>query len=411
MEGFVTNSHQPAVCWHGHRAWAEVDLDALAHNAGALRERAGKASLMAVVKANGYGHGAVGVSRALLAAGADRLAVICVDEGEQLRRAGITAPVLVMGYVPLDQVDRVVELSLTPAISSYQFALALAKAAARRSARVPVHIKVDTGLNRYGLPPREAVALGRALATMPGLMLEGLFTHFACADEVDQTYTQQQFRDFLAVAQQLPDVPIRHVANTAALLSLPETALDMVRPGLGLYGCYPSPHLADGLALRPVLSFKSLIVRLTPVAQGQGVSYGLTWRAKRPSLIALVMCGYGDGLPRALSNRGSVLIRSRRAPIVGRVCMDMCMADVTDIPNVAVGDEVVFIGRQGDEVIAAEEVAAVCNTISYEIFCGITARVPRLYLRDGQVVSKETLVEGPPREASMHSPLIMEYNP
>jgi len=402
----MTNGHQPAGCWNSHRAWAEVDLDALAHNVRALKGKVGKARLMAVVKANAYGHGAVGVSRA-----SDRLAVICIDEGEQLRQAGITAPVLVMGYVPLDQVDRVVELSLTPAICSYQFALALAKAAARRNTRVPVHIKVDTGLNRYGLPPREAIALGHAVAAMPNLILEGLFTHFACADEADQTYTQQQFRDFLAVAQQLPEVPIRHVANTAALLSLPETALDMVRPGLGLYGCYPSPHQGNSLTLRPVLSLKSLIVRLTPVAEGQGVSYGLTWRAKRPSLIALVMCGYGDGLPRALSNRGCVLIRGQRAPIVGRVCMDMCMADVTDIPDVAVGDEAVFIGRQGDEAIAVEEVADLCNTISYEIFCGITARVPRLYIRDGQIVAKETLGKGPPHEAFIYNPEITQHDP
>lgn len=393
----MTSSHQPEGLGDGHRTWVEVDLEALAHNVRYLKARGGRAQLLAVVKANGYGHGAVGVSRALLAAGADRLGVIGVEEGEQLRRAGITAPVLVMGYTPLSQAEKVVELSLTPTVSSYQLGLALARAAARRGRTLPVHVKVDTGLNRFGLPPREAIALARALATLPGLRMEGLFSHFACADEEDQGYTQQQYRDFLAVAQQLPGVPIRHVANTAALLRLPETALDMVRPGIGLYGCYPAPQMAGCLPLRPALSLKSRVARLTALAPGQGVSYGLTWRASRPSLIALVMCGYGDGLPRALSNRGFVLIRGRRAPIVGRVCMDMCMVDVTDITDVAVGDEVVLIGRQGDEVISAEEVAALCGTISYEIFCGITARVPRLYLRGGYVVAQESLTEGPPQ--------------
>jgi alanine racemase len=382
----------PSDSWQGRPLWAEIDLDALTDNVRLLKSQANGAALMAVVKANAYGHGAVAVARAALAAGADRLGVICVDEGEQLRRAGITAPILVMGHTPLGETQRLVDLSLTPSVVSDQTALALARVAGERGIEMPVHLKVDTGLNRYGLPRSKAADLGRWLRDLAGIQVEGLFTHFASADEGDKSYTIEQYRLFLSVAEQLNWVPIRHVSNTATLLDIPDMSLEMVRPGLGIYGCYPSTQVKRNLPLRPVLSLKGYLVRVTPIAPGESVSYSRTWRASRPSLIGLVMCGYADGLPRALSNRGSVLVRGRRAPIVGRVCMDMCMVDVSDVPDVAVGDEVVIIGRQGEQEISADELAELCDTTSYEILCGISARVPRLYLRQGRVVSKQTLV-------------------
>ncbi len=378
--------------WQGRPVWAEIDLDALADNVRLLKSQANGAALLAVVKANGYGHGAVAVARAALVAGADRLGVICVDEGEQLRRAGITAPILVMGHTPAAEAQRLADLSLIPSVVSDQMALALARVASERGIEMPVHLKVDTGLNRYGLPPSEAADLGRRLRDLAGIQVEGLFTHFASADEGNKSYTVEQHKLFLAVAEQLDWVPIRHVANTAALLGMPDMSLEMVRPGLGIYGCYPSSQVKRSLPLRPVLSLKGRVARLTSLAPGESVSYGRTWRAPRPSLIGLVMCGYANGLPRALSNRGSVLVRGRRAPIVGRVCMDMCMVDVSDVPDVALDDEVVIIGRQGDQEISADEVAELCGTISYEILCGISARVPRLYLRQGRIVSRQTLV-------------------
>jgi alanine racemase len=378
--------------WQGRPVWAEIDLDALADNVRLLKSQANGAALLAVVKANAYGHGAVAVARAALAAGADRLGVICVDEGEQLRQAGITAPILVMGHTSAGEAQRLASLSLTPSLVSDQMALALARMASERGIEMPVHLKVDTGLNRYGLPPSEAADLGRWLRGLDGIRVEGLFTHFASADEGDKSYTLEQHRLFLSVAEQLDWVPIRHVSNTAALLDMPDMSLEMVRPGLGIYGCYPSRQVERSLPLRPVLSLKGRVARLSSLAPGESVSYGRTWRAPRPSLIGLVMCGYADGLPRALSNRGSVLVRGRRAPIVGRVCMDMCMVDLSDIPDVAVDDEVVIIGRQGEEEISADEVAELCDTTSYEILCGISARVPRLYLRQGRIVSKQTLV-------------------
>jgi len=378
--------------WQEGRVWAEIDLDALAHNVRILKSQAKGAALLAVVKANAYGHGAVAMARAAVAAGADRLGVICVDEGEQLRRAGITAPILVMGHTPAEEARRLVDLSLTPSVVSREVALALARVASERGIEVAVHLKVDTGLNRYGLPPSEAADLGRWLRDLGGIQVEGLFTHFASADEGDKSYALEQHRLFLSAAEQLDWVPIRHVSNTATLLDMPDMSLEMVRPGLGIYGCYPSAQVNRSLPLRPALSLKSRVARLTSLAPGESVSYGRAWRAPRPSLIGLVLCGYADGLPRALSNRGSALVRGQRAPIVGRVCMDMCMVNLSDIPDVAVDDEVVIIGRQGEEEISADEVAELCGTISYEILCGISARVSRLYLRQGRIVSRQTLV-------------------
>ena len=381
--------------WEGRPVWAEVDLDALAVNIRSLKARANGAALMAVVKANAYGHGAVAVARAVLSAGANRLGVICVDEGEQLRRAGIGAPLLVMGHTPVTDAARLVDLGLAGAVASRETAEALAGAAAQRGTRLAVHLKVDTGLNRYGLTPAEALALAGWLRDVPSLEVEGVFSHFASADESDKGYTLDQYARFRQVSEGLAWVPMRHVSNTATLLDMPDMTLEMVRPGLGIYGLYPSGEVRRDLGLMPVLSLKSRIVRLTPLSSGDSVSYGRTWRATRPSLIGLVMCGYADGLPRSLSNRGSVLVRGQRAPIVGRICMDMCMVDVTDVADVARGDEVVLIGCQGEESITADEVAGLAGTISYEILCAISARVPRLYLRAGEIVLWQTLVQEP----------------
>jgi alanine racemase len=386
--------------WLGRPVWADIDLDALAHNIRELKRRAGSAQLMAVVKANAYGHGAIAVARAALAAGADRLGVICLDEGEELRRAGITAPILIMGFTPVSQAERVVDLSLTPTVSSQQMALALSRFAVEKSVTVTIHLKVETGLNRYGLPPEQLLPLAESLRQLPGLDVEGLFTHFATGDAADKSYVRLQFQRFTQVADKLPWIRMRHAANTANLIDMPELALDMVRPGIGIYGCYPSPHVQRSVDLRPVLSLKSRVARLRRLEPGESVSYGCTWTAARPSVVALVMCGYGDGLRRDLSNKGNVLIRGRRAPIIGRIAMDMCITDVTDIPYVALDDEVVIIGRQRDDEIPAEEVAALCGTINYEILTGISARVPRVYRRGGRIVTVQTLLEKAAPETS-----------
>ena len=398
--------------WLGRPVWADIDLDALAHNIRELKRRAGSAQLMAVVKANAYGHGAIAVARAALAAGADRLGVICLDEGEELRRAGITAPILIMGFTPVSQAERAVELSLTPTVSSQQMALALARFAVEKGVTVTIHLKIETGLNRYGLPPEQLLPLAESLRQLPGLDVEGLFTHFATGDAADKSYVRLQFERFTQVADKLPWIRMRHAANTANLIDMPELALDMVRPGIGIYGCYPSPHVQRSVDLRPVLSLKSRVARLRRLEPGESVSYGCTWTATRPSVVALVMCGYGDGLRRELSNKGNVLIRGRRAPIIGRIAMDMCITDVTDIPYVALDDEVVIIGRQRDDEIPAEEVAALCGTINYEILTGISARVPRVYRRGGRIVAVQTLLDKAAPETSPPealSPAVSNY--
>jgi alanine racemase len=386
--------------WSGRPVWADIDLDALTENVRQLKRQAGSAALMAVVKANAYGHGSVAVARAARAAGAQRLAVICVDEGEELRNAGITAPILVMGFTPVSQAERVVGLSLTTTVSTQELALALARLASQRGVTLPIHLKVETGLNRYGLPPEQLLPLADSLRDLPGLQVEALFTHFATGDDEDKSYVRYQLDRFTQVANALPWIPLRHVANTATLLSMPELSFDIVRPGIGIYGCYPSPLLAPSLPLRPILSLKSRVARLRRLEPGESVSYGCTWTAARPSVVALVMCGYADGLRRELSNKGSVLVRGRRVPIVGRIAMDMCIADVTEIPYVALDDEVVIIGRQRDEEITAEELADLCGTINYEILSGISARVPRVYRRGGRIVTAQTLVEKAAPETS-----------
>jgi alanine racemase len=264
-----------------------------------------------------------------------------------------------------------------------------------------VHLKVETGLNRYGLPPEQLLPLAESMRRLPGLDVEGLWTHFATGDETDKSYVHRQFRAFTAVADQLPWIGLRHVANTATVLDMPELALDMVRVGIGLYGCYPSDEVDRSTPLRAVLSLKSRVARLRRLEAGESVSYGCTWTAPRASVVALVMCGYGDGLRRILSNKGSVLVRGRRAPVVGRIAMDMCVADVTDIPYVALDDEVVIIGRQRDDEIPAEEVARLSDTISYETLTGITARVPRVYRRGGRITAVQTLVEAPAEESAI----------
>jgi len=387
--------------WLGRPVWADVDLDALEHNVRELKRQACGALLMAIVKANAYGHGATGIARAALAAGADRLGVVCVDEGEELRRAGVTAPILVMGHTPVSQAERAVALDLTTTVGSHHFAEAVAQRAIERGVTIRVHLKVETGLNRYGLPPEQLLPLAESMRHLPGLDVEGLWTHFATGDEPEKSYVQRQFRAFTAVADQLPWIRLRHVANTATVLDMPELSLDMVRVGIGLYGCYPSEDVDRGTLLRPVLSLKSRVARLRRLDPGESVSYGCTWTAARPSVVALVMCGYGDGLRRTLSNKGSVLVRGRRAPIVGRIAMDMCVADVTEIPYVALDDEVVIIGRQRDDEISAEEVARLSDTISYETLTGITARVPRVYRRGGRITAVQTLVEAPADESAI----------
>jgi alanine racemase len=372
----------------GRPTWAAVDLSALRWNLRQIRGLIGpRVKIMAVVKANAYGHGAVPCSRALIAAGAEALGVATVEEGVELRRAGLKAPVVVLGLSQAAEAATLVRHRLQPTVVQDLQARALASAARRAGRILPVHVKVDTGMGRIGLPPEEAVAFSRRLRKLRGVAVAGVFTHFAHADGQDKDLLQAQnerLRSAAAAIKHLWPAALVHAANSAAVIDAPETHADMVRPGIMLYGCYPAPALRVRVSLRPVLSWVTHIVQLKDVPQGTGLSYGHTFRTTRPSRIATLPVGYADGLSRSLSNRGRVLIAGLSCPLVGRVCMDMCLADVTDAPDVRLGAEAVLIGRQGQAAQTADDLAAWQGTISYEVLCAIGNRVPRVWRGGGK---------------------------
>jgi len=376
--------------------WAEIDLDAIAQNAAGLKARAGgRAELMVAVKANAYGHGAVPVAWAAMEGGATRLAVHRTLEGVQLRQAGIAAPILIMGYTVPAESGRVVRWNLTPTVNSKPQAEALSEAAVAQRSALPVHVKVDTGMSRYGLLPEEVLDFVRFLSGLPGLELEGLYTHHCVADLADKAFTRHQFSIYVDVVKRLEEAgfafPLKHVSNSATTLDLPEMALDMVRCGIALYGLRPSDEVEPAIPLRPALALKSRLARVRTLPAGASISYGRTHITDEPTRVALVPVGYGDGYHRILSNRGAVLIHGRRAPIVGRVCMDQFVVDVSHIPAARLHDEVVLIGRQGKEHIPAEEVARWAETINYEVTTSLLPRVVRIYLREGKEVERMTL--------------------
>jgi alanine racemase len=367
--------------------WSEVDLDAIRANVRALRDLAAPAELLAVVKANGYGHGAVPVARAALAAGATWLGVARVDEGEQLRAAGVDGPVMLLSEPAPRVADRVVAQRLTPVVYTEPGIDALAKAVADdgRAEPLAVHLKVDTGMHRVGCSPEEAVALAAHVAARDELALAGVCTHLAVADEPRNPYTTDQLRRFDAVLDALAarDLrpPLAHAANSAGLLTDPRARYDLVRIGIACYGLPPSPVLADhaGVTLRPALSLRARITMVKTLPAGARVSYGLRSAVGPSGRVATVPAGYADGVPRNLGLAGGeVLIRGRRRPIVGVVTMDQLLVDLGDAPA-DVDDEVVLIGRQGDDEVTATEWATRLDTISYEIVTGIGARVPRSY--------------------------------
>jgi alanine racemase len=376
-----------------YTTYATVDLDAIEHNVRALAAHTTAREIFAVVKSNAYGHGAVQVAEVALKSGATRLAVGRVDEAWQLRSGGIQAPILVMCYTVPAEAETIVEQNLMATVISLESASALSRRAVALGRTVGVHVKVDTGMGRFGLLPEgEVLPYLAALERLPNLEIEGIFTHFATADAHDKSYAQQQFALFQEILKVVEEaghtIPVRHAANSAATLDLPETHLDAVRPGIALYGMYPSEEVSREVPLRPALMLKSHVGRVRTLPAGSSVSYGRTFIAKGPTTVANIPVGYGDGYHRALSNKGAVLIGGQRAPIVGRVCMDQFVVDVSRIPGVAEGDEVVLIGSQGDERITPEEVAGLAGTINYEVTTGLLQRIPRLFLRGGEVVDE-----------------------
>lgn len=367
-----------------HRVWAEIDLDALCHNFRLIQQVAAPAKIMLSVKADAYGHGAVPVSKALSAA--DFLAVATAEEAFQLRRHGLGQPILLLGIPPLELLPRLANESVSLTVSDYDMALRFRQAT---DGPLAFHLKVDTGVCRLGTPPQEAAAEIHRMMSLPQVTVEGVFSHFAVADDPDQEdFTAGQEAQLLSLRSRLADAPILwHMANSAGMLERPSARLDMVRPGIALYGLDPR-MTGSSLSLRPVMALRTVIVRIREVEEGVSVSYGRSWKADGPRRIATVSIGYADGLFRCLSNRMEVLVRGRRAPQVGRICMDMCMLDVTHIPDAAVGDVVTIFGRDGQEEATASQIAQLADTIPYEVLCAVSKRVPRVYLQDGRIVEE-----------------------
>ena len=366
----------------GRPTWLEVDLEAIAHNVRRVVEIVGPAvKVLAVLKADGYGHGAVRVARTALNNGVYCLGVASINEGLALRKTGISAPILVLGFTPAWQARELVLNSLSATVFDMDVAQALSRAAGQLDSQVKVQVKVDTGMGRLGILPDDAVPFVLALRSLPHLMMEGIFTHFSVAD-ADRAYTRWQadrFRQVLeALSEEGIDIPLVHAANSAAILSLPESHFGMVRLGIAMYGLHPSPQVRCPPDFRPALSFKTEVAQVKTLAPGSYVSYGNTYQTTDRQRIAVVPVGYADGFRRAPRHWGEVLVRGRRAPIVGRVCMDQTMIDVTAIADVRQGDEVVLIGEQGGESITAEQVAERLGTVNYEVVSEILARVPRV---------------------------------
>ena len=369
-----------------HRATrAEIDLRAFRHNLQNLRNYlAPQTQIMAVVKADAYGHGAVPCARIAVASGADYLGAGVIEEGIELRKSGINTPILILGSIFANEVEDLVYYDLATILCNLPLAQALSKEGRKQNKIVSVHIKLDTGMNRLGVSPKYSTTLLDQIHNLPNLKVEGISTHFSSADNEDLSVTQVQIEKFRTTLAKLKNVPIVHCANTSALLRIPESHFNMVRPGLILYGSLPSPSLNKVLSqkenhFQPVMQWKSQIILIKPIAKGQPISYSGSFITRQNSLVATLPIGYADGLHRSLSNKIDVLIRGKRAPQIGNICMDMTLIDVTKIQGVEEGDEVVLFGEQEGQVIQVEEMAIKGETIPYEILCNVGKRVPRIY--------------------------------
>jgi len=370
--------------------WLEIDLDAIAHNVRIIRQIVGKsAQIIAIVKANAYGHGAVEVSKIVLENGVTMLGVGVIDEGIALREAGIKAPILVCGLATNDELELLVTYALTATVCDLKTVGTLSKIANKKKKTVRVHIKIDTGMGRLGIPSRETLDFVKKIKQIENIEIEGIFTHFAATNEEDGTYTRRQFEKYKKALLELEregiDIPLKHVANSAAILNSYCPYLNAVRPGIIIYGLFPSPKTKRTIQLKPAAEFKTRIVFLKKVPAGSSIGYGRTYTTTRPTKIATLPLGYADGYSWLLSNKGEVLVGGKRAPVIGRICMDLCMIDVTHIPGVQVGDEVVLWGKQASQMISAEEVAQRIESIVYEVICMIDKeRIPKVFIRNGK---------------------------
>lgn len=376
-----------------YRSWVEVDLDNFIGNLKEIKRLIGpRAGFMQVVKADAYGHGAIEISNVALKNGARMLGVANADEGIQLRISGIEAPVVILGPSTEVEIEEIIKYQLTPSVSDQNFAAKLQKALEKAGQFLSVHLEVDTGMGRGGTMHNEAIKLVQHVSSLPNITLEGIFTHLA-SSEIITSYNDEQWLLFSKLLADLKKmnikIPIRHVDNSGAVLNYPQFHLDLVRPGIMTYGIYPSPDSESQAKLAPVMSFKTSIVLLKDFPAGYGIGYGRTYITNKKTRIATIPVGYGDGYGFVLSNSGEALVSGKRVPIVGRVSMDLCTIDVTSIPDCAVGDEVVLLGKQGNEYISANEIAFRAKTISYEVLCALGKRAPRVFLQKGKTDAVE----------------------
>ncbi|MBU3198015.1 alanine racemase [Clostridium estertheticum] len=377
---------------HLRPAWAEVDLDKLAHNMREIRRVTKSKKIMAVVKADAYGHGAVDVAPVLLENGADSLAVAMLSEAMELRRSGIECPIMILGFTPPELIDNLLKYNIEQTVFSYEFAKQLSKMAQDENKTAKIHIALDTGMGRIGfLPSDESVQEVYKISLLPNVTIEGIFCHFSTADEKDKTYTNIQVKKFDEFYQKLKAKKVyintRHIANSAAIIDLPEIHYEAVRPGIIIYGYYPSDEVnKEKLDLLPAMTLKTNVVHIKTLPPGEYVGYGREYKTDKESVIATLPIGYADGYTRLLFQKAKVIIKGKFAPVIGKICMDQCMIDITNINGVKVGDEVILIGEDENNKFNADIVGGLIGTISYEIVCMIGKRVPRVYIKEGEVV-------------------------
>jgi len=357
-------------------SWVEIDLAALRHNLAQVRNRmSAHTQILGVVKSDAYGHGMLPVARELAAGGVDFLAVSKFWEAQELQASGIRLPILVLSGIETSDMDEAIRQQVRPAVFRLDHAELISNQACSLNTKAKIHLKIDTGMGRLGVPWEKVPTFLDDLLALPGIHLEGILSHFAVADEPDKTYSEQQLSRFREILRVLAGCghPVRyaHIANSAGLLDLPHAHFQLVRPGIMLYGSPPSQELHSPAELKPVMSFKSKILQLKEVPAGQPIGYGRTFTTDKLTRIATIPVGYDDGYPRVLSNRGQALVHGQRAPLIGRVSMNLITIDVTSVPNAREDDEVVLLGRQNNDRITAEEIAELCGTISYEIYCNI----------------------------------------
>lgn len=378
-----------------NRAWVEVNLDAITHNLKEIRRITNKnAAICGVVKADAYGHGFLEVAKTLIKNGVTYLAVSMLDEALQLRKEGIDTPILILSYTDPIRCDEIVLNNITQTVFSYDLAKSLSMSAQKLNKYVKIHIKIDTGMGRVGFQTGySSIKNIIDICKLPNLIVEGIFTHFASADEADKSYTYMQFEKFMNICDELKRVgiliPIKHVCNSAGIMEFPNMHLDMVRPGIILYGMYPSDEVdKTKLNLIPAMSLKANITHVKDVEPDTCISYGRIFKTNRPSKIITIPIGYADGYLRSLTGKTRILVNEQFAPIVGKICMDQCMADVTDIKgDISCGQQVVLIGKQGNSKITMEEIAEKLGTVNYEVSCIIGKRVPRFYISGGKIYS------------------------